>query len=324
MLMLRSAGLLFLGFLALVLSACGGDGGAAAPSAREGATLVGTVVGDASTASAGGAVSASAAPSGALTVFVQEDPGLTATIAADGRFTLRGLPVGGFTLVFQSAGTTLGTLSFDSVAANQEITITVSVAAGGIVLVEQRRNGIGHGDLEVEGLVDEVLVLNPAGESRFLIDGHVIVARPGETSIREGNRSLSVADITVGRRVHVKAVWLPAEGDLQPALAHEIKLQGKSNGPGPGPKPDFCPDAGRKAEVEGKIAEKGTSDITVSQNGKGLFVATVDAGTRIRKGNRSLTFDELLVGNRVHVKGASTGLDGDACGVAASEIKLQN
>jgi len=315
--------------ITLALAGCGG-GGPAGPSSAAGVTLVGSVVGGFSSSGSVGAASGSSAASAAtLTVFVQENPAITTTIADDGSFTLRGLPTGGFTLVFQDAGVTIGTLSFSQVNANQEITITVMVSGGSVVLVEQRRNGIGHGDLEIEGLVEQVLVVDPLVESRFVIDGYVVAARPGQTAIREGNRARSVDDVTVGRRVHVKGVWLPAEGSVQPVLAHEIKLQGSSTGttdPGTGNPgtSGFCPAAGRKAEVEGKITAKGASDITVLQTGKGSFLAQVDAGTRIRKGNTTYTFEQLAVGNRVHVKGASLGLSGETCGVDASEIKLQN
>jgi Domain of unknown function (DUF5666) len=312
--------------LGVALAACGG-GNPAAPTSAEGVTLVGTVVGGVASSSAQASSGGASASALTLTVFVQENPAITATVAADGSFTLRGLPPSDFTLVFQDGGVTIGSLAFRQVNANQQITITVMISGGTVVLLEQRRNGIGHGDLEIEGLVEQVLVADPAGESRFMIDGHLVVARPGQTAIREGNRSRSVSDVTVGRRVHVKAVWLPAEGSVQPALANEIKLQGASTA-GPGPDDpmngSYCPDAGRKAEVEGRITAKGASDITVFQTGKGDFLAVVDAGTRIRHGNTSYTFEQLAVGNRVHVKGQSTGFAGTSCGVDASEIKLQN
>jgi hypothetical protein len=165
----------------------------------------------------------------AITVTVQENPAMTATVGEDGSFTFRGLPEGRFTLVFTSAGGgVLGTLAFAEVKPNQEITITVDVTAGGVLLVEERRNGIGHGDLEIEGLVDQVVSLSATGDSTFLIKGYTVVARPGQTAIREGNRSRTVADVTVGRRVHVKGVWLASAGpgSSQPVLAEEIKLQG--------------------------------------------------------------------------------------------------
>jgi hypothetical protein len=321
----RGSGLIALALiLGFSLAACGGGSNPAAPSAAaQGVTLKGTVVGLA----AGAASDVSASATDTITVYVQEDPAIKTTVGADGTFTLRGLPEGSFTLVFTRDGATIGTLTFSDVNVNQEITITVQVSASGVVLVEQRRNGIGHGDLEIEGKVEQVLVADPAAESRFMIDGKLVVARPGETSIREGNRRRTVNDVTVGRRVHVKAVWLPMEAGTQPVLAHEIKLQGDDDDDDGGDDPpsgSFCPDFGRKAEVEGKITAKGAADITVFQQGKGVFLAQVDAGTRIRKGNTNYTLDQLQVGNRVHVKGTSLGLTGETCTVDASEIKLQN
>jgi hypothetical protein len=166
-----------------------------------------------------------ASTTGTITLSVQANPGISTTVSADGSFTLRGLPTGSFTLVFTRDGVPLGTLRFQSVMANQELTITVDIVADAIVLLEQRRNGIGHGDTEIEGLVEQVLVLNTAGESRFLIDRRTVVARPGQTAIRKGNSSRSVSDVTAGVRVHVKGVWLEVEGSVQPVLAHEIVLQ---------------------------------------------------------------------------------------------------
>ena len=186
-----------------------------------------------------------------------------------------------------------------------------------MTLVEEKRNGIGHGDLEIEGLVQQVLLLDPAGDSRFLIDGRTVVARPGQTAIREGNSARTVSDVTVGRRVHVKGTWLPAEGATQAVLASEIKLQDVDDADA------FACVAGTKAEVEGKITAKGAASITVRQQGKGLYECQVPDGTPIRKGSTSYTFPELQVGWRVHVKGTAQGLVGGACSVVASEVKVQ-
>jgi hypothetical protein len=249
---------------------------------------------------------------------------ISTTVTTEGTFTLRGLPEGSFTLEFFDGTTSLGTIDFTGVSANQEITITVLIEGSAVTLLEQRRNGIGHGNLEIEGPVQAVLSLNPTGESVFTIDGHTVVVRPLETSIREGNQRRGVEDVTVGRKVHVKGVWETNATGGQQVLAHEIKLQGAADGDDDAGPKSFCPDAGRKAEVEGKITAKGGADITVFQQGKGDFLANVDSSTRIRKGNTTLTFEQLAVGNRVHVKGSSLGLSGDTCGVQATEVKLQN
>jgi hypothetical protein len=216
---------------AVALGGCGTDNPAGATSGP-GVTLRGTVLdqGVASSATFSKHSTGNSADD-AITVTVQENPAITATVGEDGSFTLRGLPEGGFTLVFTSAsGAILGTLSFDAVKPNQEITITVQVMGSGLLLLEERRNGIGHGDLEIEGLVDQVVTLSSTGDSTFIINGYTVVARPGQTAIREGNRARTVEDVTLGRRVHVKGVWLAPTSSAasagQQVLAHEIKLQG--------------------------------------------------------------------------------------------------
>ncbi len=203
---------------------------------------------------------------------------------------------------------------------NQQITVTVDLSGATVALVEQRRNGIGHGDLEIEGLVEQLLELEITGDSRFVIDGYTVVARPGQTAIREGNRARTVEDVTVGRRVHVKGEWLTTDGSTQEVLAREIKLQGDDDDDDT--VGSTCR-TGDKAEVEGIVTGKEPGLLTVNQQGKGLFLCEVSEGTRIRKGNTEYTFDDLQIGWRVHVKGTKTGFEGDTCGVRASEVKVQ-
>lgn len=311
---------------ASLLAACGGGSTAspAGPSGVSSVTLVGTVV------AGGGSLSSlrtlSTLPSGGtLTVAVQENPAITTVVGADGSFTLRGLPPGGFTLVFSLNGSVIATIAFADVRPNQEITITVALSGSSLTLTEERRNGIGHGDLEIEGLVSQVLALDAAGESRYLIEGYTVLARPGETAIREGNRTRSASDVSVGRRVHVKGVWLSPEAKGQPVLAHEILLQGPASAPGPTPMPPTtaaCP-TGPNTQVEGLIQSKGAASIVVSQQGKGDFQCDVGSSTRIRKGNTTYTLAQLQPGLRVHVSGQGLGAAGSLCRVAADEIKVQ-
>jgi len=112
------------------LAACGGGN----PTGSDGSGVVvrGTVSGAlAFQAGLAGAHAAAAA----LTVTVAENPAISTTVGADGSFTLRGLPEGGFTLIFSSGGTELGRLSFSEVKPNQEITLTVQVSGSGVVLL---------------------------------------------------------------------------------------------------------------------------------------------------------------------------------------------
>src|SRR5258708_3846898 len=162
---------LLLAFAAAALTACGGN---PAGSDSQGVVVRGTVQG----AGTLRAASVGATSAATVTVTVLENPSITTTVAGDGSFTLRGLPEGGFTLIFTTGGTEIGRLSFSEVKANQEITLTVQVSTSGVVLLEEQRNGIGHGDIEIEGDVTQVVALNPTGDSRFLINGHTVVARP--------------------------------------------------------------------------------------------------------------------------------------------------
>jgi hypothetical protein len=306
---------------ALALVSCGGP---SSPSTSQDVVLHGMISGG----SAGGAAAYSGtggtAGSDPIVVTVQ-GTSITTTVADDGSFTLRGLPTGSFTLVFTQGTTTLGSLTFGEVKPNQEITVTIEVTPSGVTVLEERRTGIGHGDIEIEGQVTAVLLLNPAGDSRFVIDGKTVVARPGQTAIREGDTAKTVNDVTVGRQVHVKGTFMDPEPGVTPVLASEIKLQDVV-GPSPSPEPSpesKCVAPGANAEVEGKITAKGGGDITVAQQGKGDYQCFVSAGTPIRKGNTTYTFAELQTGWRVHVKGTGLGQSGAVCQVQANEIIVQ-
>ena len=306
---------------ALGLAACGSPSSSSPPAD---VVLHGMILGG---SAGGGATAFSGGAAGAdpIIVTVQGTP-ITTTVGDDGSFTLRGLPTGSFTLVFTQGGVTLGTATFGEVMPNQEITVTIEVTPSGVTVVEERRTGIGHGDIEIEGLVQQILELDPVGDSRFLIDGREVVARPGQTAIREGNTAKTVNDVLVGRQVHVKGTFMDPVRGVTPVLASEIKLQGPAASPSPEPSASpvskcFAP--GANAEVEGKIVAKGGADITVEQQGKGDFQCFVSAGTPIRKGNTTYTFDQLQTGWRVHVKGTGLGESGNVCLVQASEVKVQ-
>jgi len=250
--------------LALLLAACGGGSPFQPSSVRDsGVSVTGTVLG-AGVSSASFGVSAFSAAEGTVTVTVVEDPSIVTEVGEDGSFTLRGLPEGGFTLSFTAAdGTPLGTLSFSEVMPNQEITITVAVTDTGVDLLEEERNGIGHGDIEIEGNIDELQTVDVAGDSLLIIAGYPVVVRPGVTAIREGNQALSVDELGEGDQVHVKGVFLDLEAGQDPAdqqvLAHEIKLQQAAED-------DDDDDDGTTEEQKITICHKKKNTITISIN----------------------------------------------------------
>jgi hypothetical protein len=325
---------------ALIPIALAGCGGPSSPS-DAGVVLQGRVVGaQAATTAVAARAGTGRTATETITVTVLEMPDITTTVSADGTFTLRGLPEGDFTLVFSSGGTTVGTVEFDEVKPNQEITVTVRVEPTGVVVVEERRNGIGHGDLELEGLVTEVLLLVPTGESRFVIDDHTVVARLGQTAIREGDTRRSVEDVTVGRRVHVKGVYLPVENGVQPVLAYEIKLQDDDDDDGDDDEgddedaPRTCiisgGQVGRGIELEGNVMSGDSAGFVMRVQGNRAS-APVDvqaAGATYKcNGPGSPTVAEcqarVVGGAKVHVSGTLQQCTQTSALVRASRVMIQ-
>ncbi len=146
-------------------------------------------------------------------------------IDADGSFTLRGLPES-FTLEFVDAnGIPLGKrIEFDGVKPNQEIDIVVAMVDGGVVLLEESRTGIDHegaSGIELEGAAQNIeWVPGDLMTGSLDVDVYHVVTRAGETSIRKGNRSLTLKDLENGDQVHVRGVFEGAD-----VFAFEIKLQ---------------------------------------------------------------------------------------------------
>jgi hypothetical protein len=145
----------------------------------------------------------------------------------DGAFTLRGLPES-FTLVFlDGEENELGEMEFDGVKPNQEIDIVVALVDDEVVLIEEKRTGIDHegsSGIEIEGVARDIDIdSHPMTGSLDVNDGvneYHVLTRAGETSIRKGNRSLTLEDLIDGDQVHVRGVF---EGD--DVFAFEIKLQ---------------------------------------------------------------------------------------------------
>ena len=324
----------FVVVLGLRLAACGGNPAGPSP---DGVTLEGTVVSGSFGASAARGSQSVAA---VLTVQVAENPAINATIV-DGRFMLRGLPEGGFTLVFRLDGAEIGRIPFAEVKPNQAITVSVAVTGNTVSVVEERRNGIGHGDLEIEGRVEQVLVVNPAGDSRFVIDGRTVVVRPGTTSIREGNRARVAAEIELGRQVHVKGVWQAAVPPApQDVLAWEVKLQdGVVGSPAPSPSPGAACmiNGGRQGDgiqLEGRVASGALPSFTMTVNGNRASgpVSVSAAGASVEcspaGGPNAPTPAQCQArvtgGQKVHVRGALTACTAAAALVTATSVRVQN
>jgi co-chaperonin GroES (HSP10) len=139
-------------------------------------------------------------------------------------------------------------------------------------------------------LVDKVAVTDAAGRFAFmgLSSGNVQLAFSREDGIS--------ASVTVSASTATVVV------DLQKKQA-TIRATGQS-----------------KRELEGLITAISATSITVNDASSGPQTAAITPTTVLRKGNATLTPDDLKVGDRVHVK-ASVGDDGT---LTAFEIMLQN
>jgi len=161
-----------------------------------------------------------------VTVIVLDSDGneIASVNIVNGAFTLRGLP-GSFSLRFvDESGSQVGEdMLFEGVKPNQEIDIVVAMRNGSLVLLEERRTGIGHdgaSGIEIEGTATNIVIDSPPMTGSLEVNGYHILTRAAETSIRQGNRSLTLEDLSDGDRVHVRGVF---EGD--DVFAYEIKLQ---------------------------------------------------------------------------------------------------
>jgi hypothetical protein len=264
-----------------------------------------------------------------IVVTVLENTAITTTLDPSGAFTLRGVPTGTFTLAFSTlGGTPLGTLTFDAVRPNQQITITVDVSSGTVVLLDERRVGIGHGDIEIEGLIEAVIAVDPEDESRFQIAGYLVLARPGETAIRKGGLLLTVTDLAVGQQVHVKGVWEDDGSDDPPVLAHAIVLQ-DPEGDGTG----TCMIAGGKVgsgiQLEGDVSSGSAERFLLEVGGnRSTGLVDVDAGAAEFKcspaGAEGDACKALVVaGAKVHVSGILTACSLTQALVTADQVKVQ-
>jgi hypothetical protein len=324
--------------LAALAVGCGGSN----PSSPSGEDVVlnGTVFGAAAGGGVGAAGSGRNTAGGAVTVGLVGNSSLAATVAGDGSFTLRGLPPGDFTLQFSADGREIGRLGFGAVLPSQQITSVVDVAGNVVTLLDEKRSGLANGEVEFDGVVSQVLSLNAGADSLFRINGYAVIARAGQTSIREGNAVRTVADVTAGRRVHVKGTWVSSSvtAGTGQILAQEIVLQGASGGsvPGGGSGQACMINGGRAGEgieLEGHVADGGGTSFRLEVNGnRARQPVQVDAGGAVFQCHPSNGPNAVPAGQcqaqvkggaQVHVSGTLASCDGQAALVRAGKIIVQ-
>jgi hypothetical protein len=292
--------------------------------AGSGVTLTGQVVG---TSTARGFKSLGEAP-GALTVVVLDESGdeLARVEVDNGTFTLRGLPDGSFTVEFYEGDIRRGSFVFDAVLPNQEIDITVEMDGDSVRIVEEKRTGIGHGDVELEGIARRIQTNGDPMTGSLEVDGQLVKTRNAETAIRKGNERLTLADIDSGDRVHVKGVWEDGEGGSTYVFAHEIKLQEEDTENDDDEDTDCSVISGGKVGerivLEGDVVSGNNQSFLLDVNGnRASEPITVNFGgtpTCVGQAGKNGTC-VIQPGNKVNVKGrlaACTTVDAD-------EVKIQ-
>jgi hypothetical protein len=283
-----------------------------------GVTLSGTFIG--TTSRVTGMRSLAEAPD-LLTVIVYSDGEKVASIQVEnGSFTLRGLPDGKLWVEFEDGGASVGSYGFSNVLPNQEIELTLEMTDGTVEVISEKRTGIGHGDVELEGIVDSLHAESDHMTGSLKVDGQPVRTRAAETSIRKGNERLNLDDLSNGDRVHVKGVW-EEENNESYVFAQEIKLQEEEDDDS-----GECSNisGGRVGEhivLEGSVLSGNTQSFVMQVNGNRADgpVNVNFGGTPTCVGQAKKGTCQVVAGSKVNVKGTLVTCDT----VQADEVKIQ-
>jgi hypothetical protein len=158
-------------------------------------------------------------------------------------------------------------------------TVTISIVGSTAIAV-----GVGHAGEEIEGLVQNVGAANLTVLDQRL--GAVVVSTDGSTGIRRGGTVISLSQIQIGTRVHVKAL----RQQDSTYLATEVLLQEEN--------------IGGNRQVSGPVQSISaeTKSFVVSSGGVLVAIQT-DNSTMFKRRGGSATFSDLSIGTVVDVNG---------------------
>ena len=207
--------------------------------------------------------------------------GMEMILSADGRFLFSGVPEGAEISFARSADGI--NASYRLGRAESDVTLEVTRNSAR----RSRARPVTARTTQLEGLILEVsdtsISVNAAGK------GNTVAVINGDTVIRQGNTPLTPADLSVGDRVHIKAQPV---GEEFIALSTTLQMDGDGS----------AARGKQETQLEGLILAASATEIEVDAAGRGPTVVAIGEETLIRKGNRLMTPDELVVGWRVHVK----------------------
>ena len=201
-----------------------------------------------------------------MRVAVPSSSAATTTDAAGG-FLLTDVPKGAAVLQFSGGGQS-ATLATAAMVSGEFRRLTVSISGSSVT--EQNEQT----ETEFEGTVDAIdgMVLTVAGRKVAVTDA---------TTIRKDDAAVTLADLTVGTPVEVEGT-LNADGTV---TASEIRVEDRN-------------DVERVAFV-GTLTQIAGNTLTV-----GGLTVNVGSTTAIVKGDTILTLADLMVGDRLLVRGA--------------------
>jgi hypothetical protein len=268
-----------LGVLAIVAAGCGSSPTSPSPSiGGSGALIQGAVVG-ASSGTAGTsalrsttAVIEATTPAGLMVTV--EGTSIGSAVGPGGTFVLENVPGGNVVLLFTGPGVN-ARVTLADVQGSETIAITVSVQ-GDSVAVESERRSLGN-ETQLEGRIESVPPTTPPGT---LVVAGQTVTTDGNTRVLMGSSTLTLTDLVVGLRVHLKGT---ASGSA--LLASVIQIQ-NTNVDLP---------VNINGEVEGLTGTP--SDFRFSVNGRAV---RGDANTDFFGGSE---YDDVADGVRVEIKG---------------------
>ena len=231
-------------------------------------------------------------------------PGLVVTVTgtsissgldAAGRFMLTGVPSGDLQLQF--SGPASGTIPVNGVKPTETITLVVTVTSSTVELESAARRGAGEEQLE--GRVESLPPTMPAGSLK--VAGRTVTTT-ASTEIRHGSTSLTLADIEIGYRVHVKGT-----PDGSSLAASSIFVQNMMTTDGEDEEEEEEEEDEEEEQDESASIHGTLMSIAGSAPNLQLLVGTTtvrtSSSTVVRRRGDVQTLDELRLGMDLHVVG---------------------
>ena len=262
----------------IAVTACGSSSNPNSPEPATGGTTsssTGAIHGTVAGASSASTFSTTNGAGAGLTVTI-EGTNITATVNGAGQFALSNVPAGTpLVLRFNGVGAN-AQISIGAVNAGQTMTITVVVDGDRAELQEKTQGS----DKEIEGRIESI------EGSTLRVAGRAVTVG-STTIIRHGDTTMTLAQLAVGQRVHVKGT-VTGTGTTAATTATLIIVQNMNTS--------------IPMNLEGTVSDlSGTASAFAFKIGSS---AVKGNGSTEFKGGKSPSFTGLSNGGKVHVKGS--------------------